>query len=49
MDEYELKVRKVVEVFSCKIFECNVFEKEFSKVFEEILKKDCIFQDYFLN
>lgn len=38
-----MKVRKVVEVFSCKIFECYVFENEFSKEFEEILKKDCIF------
>lgn len=49
MDEYELKARKAAEVFSCKIFECNAFEKEFSKAFEETLKKDCTLQDYLLN
>lgn len=49
MDEYELKAKKAAEVFSCKIFECHAFEKEFSKEFEETLKKDCTLQEYLLN
>lgn len=49
MNEYEVKERYIVEVFSCKIFECCVFEKEFSIEFEEILKIDYIFQEFFFN
>lgn len=49
MNEYEEKERHIAEVFSCKIFECRAFEKEFSIEFEETLKTDYTFQEFLFN
>lgn len=49
MNEYEEKERHVAEVFSCKIFECRAFEKEFSMEFEKTLKNDYTLQEFLFN
>lgn len=49
INEYGVKERNIAEIFSCKIFDCRAFEKEFCMEFEKTLKEDYDLQEFLFN
>lgn len=48
-NEYGVKERNIAEIFSCKIFKCRAFEKQFCMEFEKTLKEDYDLQEFLFN